>query len=242
MTYLYSKKDKLLLFFTPKAACSFGAKWFFYQVGLYDESVNFDSWVHNYRIKIYDKKYQSNIDKSIYDSNIIFLVRNPIYRTVSSYIHGLKHGIEKDKISKFLNRNLDNEKYSFNEFVQYLKTINLKTCNPHYKIQSNIYFNDKKIIKKNIIKSENIIENFKQLEVSLGLKESPLETISDSLSFHRIKTTDESSENCFDKRYSIEELNEKIPGYKYFYNDKLLNDVYTLFKSDFENCYYKPEI
>ncbi|MEB3881817.1 sulfotransferase family 2 domain-containing protein, partial [Lyngbya sp. CCY1209] len=161
---LYNKSLNLTLIFCAKSACSFGVKWFFYHAGLYQDVESYHRHPHRYRAKVFtqDRKYKKQIrsTKEILNSHILCLVRNPFYRAVSSYIHAIKTGYDDPKISRFLGRKISRKNsFCFDEFVQYLKSLDIRNCNIHHKLQAHPLI-EMGIIKPHLLKVENLFNDF----------------------------------------------------------------------------------
>jgi len=236
---LYDKKLNLSVSFNAKSGCSFFVKWFFYQTNLYEKSESYHRFPHKYRTDIFMKnKNYNNFD--IEKSNIITLVRNPFTRVVSSYSHCIKNGYINKDMSLFLKREITKyNTFTFYEFVKYLKTIDITNCDIHHKTQY------REIDYKFILKVENLFEDFRNLENELNLLNSPLDKISNSLSFHKVIKNNDFKESCYNFDFYFKESNEDgklfeykdiigIPDYKYFYNDELIEDILIIYKDDFE--------
>lgn len=98
---LMIKNFPIVICWTPKSGCTTVLKWFLEQNSLLEKAYEFNPWVHEYREKIlYNQIYKKECRK-IFEGNtsgkfIIKVIRNPIKRSVSSYLHFLRFG----KISK----------------------------------------------------------------------------------------------------------------------------------------------
>lgn len=94
--WLIDAKKRIMLLATPKAGATIGTQLFFNYLGISDESQKHGAWVHDYRKLFYTNR---NNNPHIwghcsYCSDpqwiCIKLIRNPIARVVSSYIHTIK--------------------------------------------------------------------------------------------------------------------------------------------------------
>ncbi|MDT9188906.1 MAG: sulfotransferase [Limnospira sp. PMC 894.15] len=242
---LYNKSLNLTLIFCAKSACSFGVKWFFYHAGLYQEVESYRRFPHKYRTEIFmpNPEYQKHIREvdRILNSNIVCLVRDPFSRAVSSYIHAIKTGYDNDGISKFLGRKIGRKNsFCFDEFVQYLKSLDIRNCNIHHQMQAHPLM-EMGIIKPHIIKVENLFNDFQEVEKKLGLNPAPLSEISKSLEFHRTPKDSEFKKECYHIQFPPSRK-QLFPHYKYFYSEELVRDVANIYRADFEIFGYKPEL
>lgn len=85
----------------------------FFQLGLLNEALDYHHWVHNYRIDIYykQKEYLANLNSVLSPDYLrIKLVRSPYQRAVSSYIHAIRTRYATEDLSRFLQRDVSDEK------------------------------------------------------------------------------------------------------------------------------------
>ncbi len=130
----------LAVMWSQKAACTTVIKWAFLHNGLLPEALAYGSWIHSYRLRKYQKtdRYLDRL-KKLSDRNfhVIKIVRDPLERAVSSYIHAFRTGYDDKDISKILGRPLNRgQRFSFREFVNFLEHSNLRRCNPHHRVQA----------------------------------------------------------------------------------------------------------
>jgi hypothetical protein len=79
---LYEKNFPLLFFWSPKSGCTSLIKWFFFQIGILQKAVDYNSWVHFYRMEVFEKQenHKLKVVKQLADDNkeVYKLVRNAI--------------------------------------------------------------------------------------------------------------------------------------------------------------------
>jgi hypothetical protein len=75
--------NKIVYYFTPKAACSVTLKCAFDHMGLLEEAMNYDPFVHNYRNEVYSLSEPKDVN--VYGYFSIQTIRNPYTRAVSSF-------------------------------------------------------------------------------------------------------------------------------------------------------------
>lgn len=242
---LFSKDQNLALFFSAKGGCTFAVKWFFFQTNHLDQALAYHPWIHEYRQKVFCRlsEYKNHVHEILNKkTRIIKVVRNPYARAVSSYIHAARCGYENEKISRFLNRPINNDTgFSFREFIGYLGSIDLHSadtrgCDPHHRVQ--IHRSEEKgLVKPDyIVKIENSFDAFKRIEAELGLQESNLESL--NRSGHH---TSRNKENTFsgDISYSVNSTKGlSFPSYINFYDDSLRKEVMKLYQIDFKTYDY----
>lgn len=232
---LLFNEPRMALFWSNKSGCTFATKWFFYQIGILEKALKYHNFVHQYRLKIfYEEVEDAQLIEEILEGKeipIIKVVRNPYTRAASCYIHALKTGYDNPRISKFLGRQITKkDTFSFREFISYLETINLRTRNPHNRVQVHMS-EELGLVKPNyVVKLENSFEDLRQVEIELGLLESDLESLAKSP--HHAKK-EETNEFCGDKRF-IRKANTSFPNTINFYDDELQERVAKLYRVDFE--------
>lgn len=136
----FVESANLAVMWSYKAACTTVIKWVFQQNGLLPEAMAYNSWVHKYRLREYQKseRYLSRLKRLSRGSfEVVKIVRDPLDRAVSSYIHAYRHGYDDAAIAKVVQRPLSwHKRFSFREFVAYLEQSDLQNCNPHHRIQT----------------------------------------------------------------------------------------------------------
>lgn len=233
---LIGPEINLGLIWSAKSGCTYGVKWFFYQLGILEEALNYHSWVHHFRDRVYylrqDKYPSSSWNNS--DFTWVRLVRSPMDRAVSSYIHAVKYQYENEFISSFLGRKIDSENgFSFREFLKYLSSIDLERANIHHRIQYHPVEGDLNSRNMELIKLEAAREYFEELEVKLHLRSSKgLDFRKSSHNSERFSTRISVS----DKRFTCMDL--KFPDCSFFYDSDLEEIVRNLYQCDFDNYGY----
>lgn len=136
----FVESANLAVMWSYKAACTTVIKWVFQQNGLLPEAMAYNSWVHKYRLREYQKsdRYLSRLKRLSRGSfEVVKIVRDPLDRAVSSYIHAYRHGYGDAAIAELVQRPLSRQKrFSFREFVAYLERSDLQYCNPHHRVQT----------------------------------------------------------------------------------------------------------
>jgi hypothetical protein len=238
-TPLFSSQHQLAVFWSAKAGCTFICKWFFYQIGLLDTALSFNPWVHHFRINTFYK--QDRYKKSICELldgqvRIIKLVRNPYARAVSSYIHAIRTQYDDKNIRKFFGYSSKQEyEFSFRDFVAFLKTTDLLSCDEHHGVQTHLSEQRGLIKPYYIIKLENSFSQLKLIEKKLGLLESNLLSLRES-EHHTVrqKTKDFVGDIPFNYQNSISGNFRNFPSHECFYDYSLMKEVANLYRVDFQ--------
>ena len=234
---MVSEKDKLLIGFTPKAGCTVASKLFFNHIGKLEEALAFDPWIHKYRTE-YAKEYPTNYwhltSKKIVR---IKFVRNPFTRAVSSYIHAMRNPYEKEGIESFYQIE-DFRTISFEQFLTYLESLRISSCNPHHALQcapgEGKYYKYNHIVKLENLENELNSINEKN-KFNLKLEDSLLK------SGHHLKKNETENQFVGQTPYLVltkgKRRTSEIPSYHSFYNELLKEKVLKIYKRDFN--FYK---
>ncbi len=239
---LVDPKFRFMLFFSAKVGSTFITKWFFEQTGKLEEALEYSDWIHHYRIKVYYKslQYKQNLKTALSRQiKMIKLVRCPYQRTVSSYFHCLRHDYFYTELSNILGTPFNKDHiFTFEEFVNYLNTLDISKCNPHFRLQTWRHENNNRMKFYLIIKIENSIDGFKKLESDLSLKKTDL--LRHIVSKHDIEKKSGTRECCGDKR--IIDLRKPVNQYGDFYNQSTIKLVSKIYNTDFETYRYPREL
>lgn len=235
---LVSQRRKLVVFLTAKAGCTFATNWFLFQVGLLQVALDHHPWVHNYRRDVFYKgEDYKNLD-GIFDGKMVLIkfVRNPFSRTVSSFIHAIRHKYEDQEMADYLGRTVDAKNgYTFREFVEYLGTLNLQHCNIHHKIQLHKAELSGLLSIQYTIRLEEVPRNLDSLEQKLGFMRSNIEVLRTS---RHDTFRNNLSKFVGNSKFRFEGKDQVFPPTESFYDKETLNDVAKLYCRDFEQYGY----
>jgi hypothetical protein len=236
---------RLGLLWSAKAGCTLGIKWFFYQLGLYEEAMAYSSWVHHYRVRVFchsDMYRDSSLRAARGGYRYIKFVRNPYQRAVGSFLHFVKTHGAKDfhrPFDEFLGRDLDDPPgVKFSEFVAYLETVDLANCDIHFRFQEHPLEREGLLKANYAIHLEDIDEKLPALERKLGLPVSPLDALGQS---HHHTLRNSSREFCGDSYLMISE-DDSYPPFECFYDEDLKQRVARLYQRDFERYGFSTEL
>ena len=135
----FVESANLAVMWSYKAACTTVIKWVFLHNGLLPDALAYNSWIHKYRLHHYQKSDRylgrlKELGRGKFD--VIKVVRDPLDRAVSSYIHAYRTGYDDEAISNVIQRPLARrQRFSFREFVAFLERSDLHACNPHHRVQ-----------------------------------------------------------------------------------------------------------
>ncbi|NNE38201.1 MAG: sulfotransferase family 2 domain-containing protein [Gammaproteobacteria bacterium] len=235
---LIDPKFRFMLFFSAKVGSTFISKWFFEQIGKLNEALEYSHWIHNYRIKVYYKspQYKQDLKRALAkQTKMIKLVRCPYQRAVSSYFHCLRHEHFYDVLSDFIGKPFNKDYvFTFEEFVDYLNTLDISKCNPHFRSQTWKHEKNNRMKFHHIIKIENSIDEFKRLESDFSLRNTDLLRHTDSK--HHIEKKQGNGGYCGDNRKI--DLRNPMNQYSDFFNESTINLISKIYYIDFETYGY----
>ncbi len=248
-TPLVNKKHQIAIFFSAKGGCTFLAKWFFLQIGHFDNAKLGEdfmlnhNYVHNYRRNKYYPSDEFKKAKAHFlstrgkDYLKIKLIRNPFERAVSSYIHFLYHlSLKKKHINTEFGISLDDSAYSFEQFLTMLQGLNITKCNNHWCIQyqrAEEYFNMDEIIPLRDATGE-----LRRIETKYQLQRT--DDFSQMIrSNHHAQNKSMKHEFCGDTKFTYA-IQQNRPPSKYFYNKRLEALVVKIYQKDFEKYDFQP--
>jgi hypothetical protein len=135
---LIHTRKRMIVVFSAKSACTSAVIWFFHQLGHGKAARDYASWPHRYRTEVYYKSrmYRLAFERDLSTFSLVRIIRDPFERAVSSFRHVQKGGVADKAMAKILGRrDMATAGLSFSEFLDFLERCNLKTCDPHFRIQ-----------------------------------------------------------------------------------------------------------
>ncbi len=234
ITALKDTQKKVIVDWSPKAGCTIMVKMFFRNMGLLEEALAYDSWVHEYRMHVFSVNHPTTVE-DIRDPTYykIKFVRNPYHRVVSGFMHTMKYPVMHQPVKKALWR--WNANISFKSFVKYLSKIDLHTCDPHYSLQKKDFETGPQNCFDEIIKIENLDHSINDLNARKGFGFD----LSGLTSNHHLEKNRNLVANVATTKWS--KLQNDIPWYSFFYTPALAEKVYSLYREDFEAYGYSKD-
>jgi hypothetical protein len=211
-------KNKVCFTFTPRGGCSISFQQYLDLIGLLDDALKYNIFIHFYRVNILDKNCPVVDINTLINKNYTFIkfVMNPYIRAVSIYR------------SQYHSHNL-----SFREYLKQLvnNEINYFNNNDKYHLHPQYTDGEEKIITKYIKIDKN--ETF---EIILNDGTSYILNVNKYSSIHHgIKTDD----TIFCGDLPMDVINKHLPkSYKYFYDDDIKTMVETYYGKDIINYGY----
>jgi Sulfotransferase family len=234
----------LAVMWSYKAACTTVIKWVFQHNGLLPEALAYSSWIHKYRLRRYQKsdRYLTRL-KGLASGkfDVVKVVRDPLDRAVSSYIHAYRTGYDDEAIAKVIQRSLTRkQRFSFREFVTFLEASDLRYCNPHHRVQvapieRHALFGTKP---RTIIRIEQgLTAALSELERSLGLPATDFTSDVFSSDHHTLRA------HKHGPAADLIQLSPKaLPPASMFYDADLSARVMRLYAEDFRQYGYSTDV
>jgi hypothetical protein len=135
---LISIDRRLIVLFSAKSACSSTLIWFYKQTGLLEAARARSNWPHVYRQQVMNRGTLAH-DCAVLGLDgfrILRVVRDPLSRSISSFRHALATGYADADLRTKLGLDTDARiALSFERWVDYLELNDLRSCNPHHRLQ-----------------------------------------------------------------------------------------------------------
>jgi hypothetical protein len=220
-------------------------KWIFFHMGVFDEA---SPRVHKYRVeKLYPSaQYKAAIDdftRSPETYRAVKFVRTPFKRAVSSYIQAARFGYEDAGLSSFLGREIDAAvRFSFREFLHYLRTVDLRRCNIHHQLQTHAFERHCMLASTFIVNLDYSLQTLPKLERFLGLSQSDAERFRESHHHTRAPRNFADGFNG-DTIFDIYgKVAPEMANYRSFYDAKLRDLTCSLYAEDFVRYGFSPSL
>jgi Sulfotransferase family len=248
---LHHERVPFAVAWTPKAGCTSLVKWFLFQSGDLEKALQYDKWIHRYRVKVFQRRdgYKTELLELVANRRkpVLKLVRNPYDRAVSSFLHvldamaeyRLKRGRRLPLVAAAMFNDAEfGTAISFRRFLETLKSVDLRHngINPHINPQ---YRRGEESILARIIKLESFAAEIRSLESEFALAQAPVELITHSA--HHRRKQDGQCMNLADKVFEPGTIShDETPAYSAFYDEATRGLVGDLYRDDFANYGYPP--
>lgn len=230
---LYDKDFPIIFFWSPKCGCTSLIKWYFFQIGLLQKALDYNTWVHYYREEVYEKKenFKDRVTDQLLNGkkDVYKLVRNPYKRAVSSFFTTLNN----EHIMKLVYPTGIRNGLSFKQFLYQIKRIGVKKelIDIHIAQQ---YIEEEEVFIKEYVHLEQFTQEIRDIEKKYNLLKSPISKIINSPHHRTHKMIDKGNQSFAEVIMTQETLRGFLPEYENFYDQETRVLVNDLFKKDFE--------
>jgi len=215
-----------------KAGCTMLVQAVLRSIGLLDEALRHDPWVHVYRIGPHHAAHPATLD-ALSDPSVpgIRTSRNPYARTVSSYFHAVVMARTAGPHLEWPRRFAG---MTFREFVSELERLDLETFNPH--VGSQLSLHDRTFPNRyHVVRIEDAASGLSEFNRLHGTDYS-----FDGLPTPSHHQTVVPAMRC-DPDTRFYPTSAGVPPYRHFYDDRLLRAVRRIFSADFDAFGYPDD-
>lgn len=228
----YSVEPRPLVFSECPAAISWSAKsasaqiliWYLLKENLLDEAVVYHHWIHRYRqgelykSKLFRRSLAKLRNNESKHGSLIRVMRFPENRLVSSYRHALLFGYADGPMSAALGRKIrSDEGFSIALFLEFLKQIDITTCDIHFRAQTNpidaLEFRHLTVINPD---RDPLFARLNEVEEELGLSVTDFATVDTfnqvALFHHTRPSPDSPAGDLYNQAFRTEDIKEQFPG------------------------------
>ena len=214
------KLNKLCFTFTPRGGCSISYQCYLDLLGLLNDGLNYNSFIHKYRGELFNKNVETIPINVLSNEGYTFIkfIINPYIRAVSIFRAQTSHNLSfRDYLKQLVNNEIDyfndNDKYHLHQ--QYIK-------------------DEESVINKYIC-----IDKYEKHTIKLHNGDDYIINVNKYTSPHHGKKTKDST-FCGD--VSKNEINRKLPcSYRYFYDNEIKSLVEKYYKEDIEKYSFSFE-
>jgi len=121
-TFYCDNKNKICISFTPRSGCSISFQQYLDLVGLLKDGLDYNTFIHVYRVNIFNKNVPQNDIAYCIENNFTFIkfIMNLYIRAVSIYRAQESHNLSfRDYLKQLVNNELDyfsnNDKYHYKQ-------------------------------------------------------------------------------------------------------------------------------
>ena len=209
--------NKICITFSPRGGCSISFQLYLDLIGLLEDGLNYDKFIHLYRNKLFNPNIKYTEINKLIDQKYIFIkfIMNPYIRAVSIYNAQTSHNLSfREYLKLLVNNKIDffNNNDAFHYHQQYIDG------------------------EENIITKYIKIDKYEKYIITLNNNLLYELDVNKYTSYHHHKRTD-NTEFCGDIEKNI--IRHKLPkSYKFFYDEEIKKLVEIFYKNDIEKYEY----
>lgn len=240
---IVDSRNKLLLLWSAKSGCTFAVKWLFTQMGVPEACAR----PHKYRAELYESEQQKaavmDFAKAPGSYRVVKFIRDPFKRAVSSYIQAARFGYEDAAICAFLERTVDaTSRFSFREFLRYLGTVDLASCDIHHQLQTHALERCYMPASMFLVNLDHSMRTLPKLEAFLALAQTDPDQFRES-HHHTRRPSSQPGDFQGDTVFDIyDKAAPEMPDFHSFYDAELTDSVASLYAEDFVRYGFSPSL
>lgn len=170
---LINPDRRIMVYWSPKSACTSVYVWFAALGGFVDEVQSFNAKApHQHRTKVFNRSafFQRGIGMDPAELRVVKVLRDPFDRAVSIYRHALKTGFAEGDMGAFSGGRLTAAGgYSFHQFLDLVEALDLGRANIHYRPQLHVHESVRRPDRIINISKEDMFGALNDFAVSCGL-------------------------------------------------------------------------
>jgi hypothetical protein len=173
---LVDPRNRLLVIFSPKSACSNVVVWFFHHLGHAQAARDYHPFPHRYRLDVYYRSelYRAACEGDLNGYRVVRVVRDPLQRAVSAYRHllsrpnaGLPRRVGMTHIAR--------KGLSFSDYIKFLEGLDLNNCDRHFAVQRHPIEDVVRVTDLINVSREDLYARLGEIEDRIGLPRTDLQ-------------------------------------------------------------------
>jgi hypothetical protein len=172
---LIDPRNKLLVIFSAKSACSNVLVWFLHHLGHAAVARDFHRSPHEYRTQVYyhSMLYRQACKDDFRRYRVVRVIRDPYERAVSGFRHLLRHA-HKPFGRQMKMGHVAEQGLSFSGYLDFLERLDLRNCDDHFAVQRHP-IEDAVVVNDVInISTDDLFARLNAIEAELGLERTDL--------------------------------------------------------------------
>lgn len=172
---LIDPRNRMLVIFSPKSACSNVIVWLFHHLGHTQAARDYHHFPHRYRVEVYyhSSIYLDALKDDFTTYRVVRVIRDPFERAVSGYRHLLAH--PKGRLARRMRMtHVGRKGLSFSDYIKFLETLDLNNCDEHFAIQRHPIEDVLQTTELINVSTEDLYARLNEVEERFGLQRTDL--------------------------------------------------------------------
>jgi hypothetical protein len=174
---LIDPRNRLLLIFSPKSACSNVVVWFFHHLGHAQAARDYHPFPHRYRLEVYysSELYRTACKADFSGYQVVRVVRDPLQRAVSAYRHLLSR--PNGRLARAAGMtHIARKGLSFSDYIKFLEGLDLNNCDSHFAVQRHPIEDLVQVTDLINVSREDLYARLAAIEDRVGLQRTDLQS------------------------------------------------------------------